>query len=84
MKKVIKMIDRILTSKELNQDQKELIKLYYIDKKYNKDNNNDIVDKFNQNKKYIYSNIRIEQLRDKAVNIISCKFVSIRYLLKEV
>jgi hypothetical protein len=83
-KSVIHMIDKILTSRELNKDEKELIKLFYIDKKYNKDNNNDIVEKFNQGKKYIYSNIRIEQLRDKAVNIISCKFVSIRYLLNEV
>jgi hypothetical protein len=84
-RKVMKMIDKILTSRELDSEQKELISLYYIDKKYNKDSNNDVVNKFKQGKKYInYSDVRIEQLRNRAVSIISRKFVSINHLLKEV
>ena len=83
-KSVIRQIDRILTSKELSRDEKFLLQYCYIDKKSNNDNYNDIVNRFNQGKNYIYSEQRIYQIRDKALKTLSLKFVKINYLLKDV
>lgn len=81
---VIDKIDKILASRQLDQDEKFLIKYCYIDKKYNKDSNNDIINRFNQGKKFVYTAERIYQIRDKAISLISAQFVSIRYRLNEV
>lgn len=83
-KSVINDINKILKSRELNQDQKELIQLCYIDKKYNKDSYTDIINKFNQGKKIIYSTTRIEQIRNYAITIIARKFIKINFLLNQV
>lgn len=81
---VINQLNEYLKSDALDNNQKQIIQYCYIDKKINNDSYNDIVNRFNQGKKFTYSFEFIRDKRNLAINKIASKFVEIRHLLKEV